>query len=199
MDPETLYTIGYTAAGTTAALAVVYFVIRYIQVGGDFSRARLANEIAQRYLTDSKFEEAVVKALTPPPPPPPPKPSPEPVLLLALMQREGRLLDFLLENVDGADNETLGAGVRTIHKACQKVLKEHLDMEPVLNGEEQAQIEVPAGFDPSAIRLTGNVTGQPPFKGALIHHGWRVTKIKISKPPEGQDAFVVAPAEVELP
>jgi hypothetical protein len=54
------------------------------------------------------------------------------------------------------------------------------------------------GFDPSAIRLTGNVTGAPPFKGTLEHHGWRVTKIKVQKPPEGQDAFVVAPAEVEL-
>ena len=112
--------------------------------------------------------------------------------LARLAQREGRLIDFLLENVDGADNETLRPGVRTIHKACQKVLQEHLDMEPVLKGEENAQVEVAPGFDPSAIRLTGNVTGQPPFKGTLEHHGGRVTKIKIAKPPEGQDAFVVA-------
>jgi hypothetical protein len=88
--------------------------------------------------------------------------------------------------------------VRTIHQACQKILKEHLDMEPVLKGEEKAMVEVPIGFDPSAIRLTGNVTGQPPFKGTLEHHGWRVKKIKLAKPAEGQDAFVVAPAEVEL-
>ena len=114
------------------------------------------------------------------------------------MQREGRLIDFLLENVDGADNETLGAGVRSIHQSCQKVLKEHLVLEPVLKGEERSVVEVPAGFDPSAIRLTGNVTGQPPFKGTLEHHGWRVAKIKINKPPEGQDAFVVQAAEVEL-
>ena len=53
--------------------------------------------------------------------------------------------------------------------------------------------------DPSAIRLTGNVTGQPPFKGTLQHHGWRVKQIKLAKPPEGQDEFVVQPAEVELP
>jgi len=64
------------------------------------------------------------------------------------------------------DNETLGAGVRSIHQACQKVLKEHLDMNG-LKGEEKATVEVPAGFDPSAIRLTGNVTGSPPFKGTL--------------------------------
>jgi hypothetical protein len=190
--------IVYAIAGTFAACAILFFAYLYLQAGGDFARARKANEIGQRWLSDAKFQDAVAKALTPPPPPPPPKPSPEPLLLLTLMQREGRLIDFLLENVDGADNETLGAGVRSIHQACQKVLKEHLDMEPVLKGEEKSTVEVPVGFDPSAIRLTGNVTGAPPFKGSLEHHGWRVTKIKLNKPAEGQDAFVVAPAEVEL-
>jgi hypothetical protein len=195
---ETEVQIGLAIAGTLVIVAILYFVYRYVQVGGDFAKHRQANEIAQRWLSDAKFQEAVAKALTPPPPPPPPKPSSEPLLLLTLMQREGRLIDFLMENVDGADNETLGAGVRSIHQACQKVLKEHLDMEPVLKAEEKSVVEVKVGFDPSAIRLTGNVTGSPPFKGTLEHHGWRVTKIKVQKPPEGQDAFVVQPAEVEL-
>jgi len=188
----------YAIVGTGVALALLYVVIRYVQTGGDFASDREARAVGQRYLSDEKFRDAVVKALNPPPPPPPPKPSPEPILLLALMQREGRLIDFLLENVDAADNETLGAGVRTIHQACQKVLKEHLDMEPVLKGEEKSPVTVPVGFDPSAIRITGNVTGAPPFKGTLEHHGWRVTKIKVAKPPEGQDGFILAPAEVEL-
>jgi hypothetical protein len=195
MDWET---IGWSVGATLAAVAILYFIYRYIQCGGNFARQRQAQQIAQRYLNDAKFQEAVTKVLTPPPPPPPPKPSPEPLLLLTLMQREGRLIDFLLENVDGADDQMLGAGVRDIHQKCQKVLKDHLDMEPVLKGEEKSQVEVPVGFDPSAIRLTGNVTGQPPFRGSLEHHGWRVTKIKVNKPPEGQDAFVLQPAEVEL-
>ena len=191
--------VGLAIVGTLVTAAILFFVYRYVQVGGDFAKHRQANEIAQRYLSDAKFKEAVTKVLTPPPPPPPPKPSPEPLLLLTLMQREGRLIDFLMENVDGADNETLGAGVRTIHQACQKVLKDHLDMEPVIKAEEKSQVDVKVGFDPSAIRLTGNVTGSPPFKGSLEHHGWRVTKIKVNKPAEGQDGFVVHPAEVELP
>lgn len=190
--------IGLAIAGTLAVMAVLYFVVRYVQTGGDFARHRQADQIAQRWLSDAKFQEAVTKALEPPKPPPPPKPNPEPLLLLTLMQREGRLVDFLLENIDGADNENLGAAVRNIHQACQKVLREHLVMEPVLKAEEKSVVEVPAGFDPSAIRLTGNVTGQPPFRGSLEHHGWRVTKVKLNKPPEGQDAFVVHPAEVEL-
>ena len=94
---------------------------------------------------------------------------------------------YTLELVDGADNETLGAGVRTIHQACQKVLQEHLDMEPVLKAEEKSMVEVPVGFDASAIRLTGNVTGSPPFKGSLEHHGWRYIKF-------GPDDFTILPA-----
>src|SRR5260221_613524 len=130
--------IYYAIGGTAVGMAILYFIVRYAQVGGDFARARQANEIGQRWLSDAKFQEAVTKALIPPPPPPPPKPSPEPILLLTLMQREGRLIDFLLENVDGADNETLGAGVRSIHQACQKILREHLDLEPVLKAEEKS-------------------------------------------------------------
>jgi hypothetical protein len=64
---------------------------------------------------------------------------------------------------------------------------------------EGDDVTVPAGFDPSAIRLTGNVTGQPPFNGKLQHRGWRVKELKLAAPPEGQDEFVLMPAEVELP
>ena len=120
------------------------------------------------------------------------------VRLLALLQREARLLDFLLEDISGASNDTLGAGVREVHKKSQTVLKDHLTLEPVLNQPENATVEILAGFDPSAVRLTGNVTGHPPFKGTLIHHGWRVKGYNLPKPPEGQDDLVIAPAEVEL-
>ena len=85
MDPQIYYAIG----GTLGVSLILFFAYRYLQVGGDFARARQANEIGQRYLDDAKFKEAVEKALTPPPPPPPPKPSPEPLLLLTLMQQDG--------------------------------------------------------------------------------------------------------------
>jgi hypothetical protein len=132
-------------------------------------------------------------------PPKPPRLSSEPVRALALLQREGRLLDFLLEDVSGAPDETLGAGVREVHSKAQKALREHLTLEPVLDKEEEATVEVPVGFDPSAIRLTGNVTGQPPFRGVLKHHGWRLKGYNLPAPPAGQDDLVLAPAEVELP
>ena len=128
----------------------------------------------------------------------PPKPSGAPLRLLALLQREGRLLDFLMEDVQPYTDAQIGAAVRDIHRNSRKALQDHLVLEPVLRETEGATVTVPVGFDPSAIRLTGNVTGQPPFTGALRHHGWRVREIKLAPPAAGQDAFVVQPAEVEL-
>jgi uncharacterized protein DUF2760 len=139
------------------------------------------------------------KPAPPPPPPPPPKRSAEPLRLLALLQREGRVLDFFLEDISGANDEQVGAGVRELHRKAQAALKEHLTLEPVLPQAEGETVEVKPGFDPSAVRLTGNVTGQPPFRGTLQHHGWRVKDYHLPAPPEGQDPFVIAPAEVDLP
>jgi hypothetical protein len=129
----------------------------------------------------------------------PPKPSGAPLRLLTLLQREGRLLDFLMEDMQTYSDAQIGAAVRDIHRTCRKALQEHLVLEPVLPEAEGAEVTVPTGFDPSAVRLMGNVTGQPPFRGALRHHGWRVRAINLAPPPVGQDEFIVQPAEVELP
>jgi hypothetical protein len=131
-------------------------------------------------------------------PPQPVKPSCEPLRLVTILQREGRLVDFFLEDIDGYTDDQVGAAVRDIHRNCRKAILEHVTLEPVLPESEGAEVTVPAGFDPSAVRVTGNVTGSPPFTGTLRHHGWRVKELKITPPPAGQDEFVVHPAEVEL-
>jgi hypothetical protein len=131
--------------------------------------------------------------------PKPAKPSGAPLRMLALLQREGRLLDFLMEDISGAQDVQVGFGVRELHKQCQQIVKKALELEPVLAGEQDSQVEVTAGFDPAAIRLTGNVSGNPPFKGVLKHPGWRVKKLNVAAPPEGVDEFVLMPAEVEMP
>jgi hypothetical protein len=131
--------------------------------------------------------------------PPPPKPTTDAaVQLLALFQREGRLVDFLREDIQPYDDSQIGAAVREIHKACRQVLTEHLTLEPVLSGTEGDEVTVPPGFDPSAIRLTGTVSGEPPFHGSLRHAGWRATQVKLPAQPSGQDPKIVAPAEVEI-
>jgi len=183
---------------TLVAVTVLFFIYVFA-TAGSFGRFLEARALASRWLTDASFAEKIKALSAPPPPVIPPKPSGEPLWLFTVLQREGRLLDFLLEDIDGYANDQIGAAVRDIHRQCQKAIKEHLQLEPVLNKAEGDAVEVASGFDPSAIRLTGNVAGQPPFKGALRHHGWRVKELKLSKPPEGQDPFVVQPAEVEVP
>jgi uncharacterized protein DUF2760 len=118
--------------------------------------------------------------------------------LLALLQREGRLVDFIEESLDGFSDAQIGAAARTVHAGCKRAIEEHFRIEPVYLEAEGAIITVATGFDPGAIRLTGNVVGQPPFRGSLRHHGWRVREAHLPSIPEGQDPHLVAPAEVEL-
>jgi Domain of unknown function (DUF2760) len=183
---------------TLAAVVVLWFLWVLVSAGS-LRRYFAARGIGRRWLGDAAFAGKVNALIESAKPAAPPKPSGEPLRLLMLLQREGRLLDFLLENIESYANDQVGAAVRDIHRNCQKALKDHLTLEPVLAQAEGASVEVPAGFDPSAIRLIGNVTGQPPFRGTLQHHGWRVQELRLAQPPEGQDEFVVHPAEVELP
>ena len=117
--------------------------------------------------------------------------------LLAWLQREGRLIDFLMESIDDYEDEQIGAAVRAIHSGCRKVIDEGLGLEPILPGEEEAAVEVPKGFDPVHIQLSGNVKGEPPYSGTLMHHGWKTNKVAVPV-PETVDTTVLAPAEVEL-
>ncbi|MEO8706791.1 MAG: DUF2760 domain-containing protein [Kofleriaceae bacterium] len=118
--------------------------------------------------------------------------------MLALFQREGRLVDFLREPLDGFSDADIGATARDVHRGCRKVLETHLAFEPVMPGEEDTKVSVPKGFDPAEIRLVGEAKGEPPFKGTLRHHGWRVVETKLPSLVEGIDRTVIAPAEVEV-
>jgi hypothetical protein len=186
---------------TLAAVVVLKLLFLLALGGGSLARLGLAFQAFRKTLGDAGFAEKVKPILHPPPPEPakPPRLSGEPLRLLTLLQREGRLLDFLLEDIGAAGDEQLGAGIRELHRKAQAVLKDRLTLERILPGEEEGPVEVPAGFDPSAVTLTGNVTGKPPFRGTLKHHGWRVKAYNLPTPPPGQDDLVVAPAQVELP
>jgi hypothetical protein len=171
-------------------------------------RLGLAFRCFFRVLSGKPVPAEALPAPEPPPALPEPEPEPEPdpaelaapaIQLLGLLQKEGRLLDFLQEEIDGYDDAQVGAAVRTIHRDCRQVLLEHLNPRPVLEGEEDGPVTVEAGFDPSRVRLIGNVTGEPPFSGLLRHHGWRAGVVKVPGLPEGHDPAVIAPAEVELP
>ena len=57
---------------------------------------------------------------------------------------------------------------------------------------------VDKGFDAHAIRLAGDVKGEPPWQGTLAHGGWRATDVKMPERPGFVDQRIVAPAEVEI-
>lgn len=118
--------------------------------------------------------------------------------LLALLQREGRFVDFVRDSVEGASDADIGAAAREVHRGCRKVLDQHLSLEPVMPGAEEEKVSVPKGFDPAEVRLIGEAKGEPPFRGTLRHHGWRVVDAKLPTLTEGVDRTVIAPAEVEL-
>jgi Domain of unknown function (DUF2760). len=120
------------------------------------------------------------------------------VQMLALLQRDGRLVDFLTENISPYPDAQLGAAVRTIHEACRKVLEHYVKLEPILNSEEDQPVTVQGGFDTAAIKLLGNVKGEPPIRGVLRHKGWHVKEVNLPPLPQGSGRMVIAPAEVEL-
>jgi hypothetical protein len=159
-------------------------------------------------LPSSSPPEAPPPAAAPSTAPPPPAAAPQAgaVLLLSLLQREGRLVDFLMEDIADYKDDQVGAAVRAVHKGCRKVLAERFALKPVLEGTEGGPVRVEPGFDPGRIRLVGNVRGEPPFSGTLAHPGWRAAKVELPRvagdgaaaaagPAAGE---IIAPAEVEL-
>lgn len=156
------------------------------------NRLGLAFKALWLTLTDAAFanraEQIVRKAPTGPD-----------LRVLAVLQRDGRLVDFLQEDIDAYSNEQVGAAVRDIHRGCRKALRDYLTVEPILGSPEGASVSVPNDFDPAEIRLTGEVKGTPPFRGTLKHHGWRVKSVHLPVIPGARDdSTVLAPAEVEV-
>jgi hypothetical protein len=117
--------------------------------------------------------------------------------LLALLQQEGRLIDFLEEDIEPYADAQVGAAVRAIHAGCRKALRQRMQIDRIYAEEDGAAVEVARGFDAGAVRLTGNVHGAPPFHGVLQHGGWRASNVVLPK-SAGIDPAVLAPAEVEV-
>lgn len=184
---------------------VLWFIIRTL---GN----RLLEQVAQRSLAAVSKSEPAPK---PAPKPEPVREAPKPTVdtgklltqgaktgaiqMLAILQRQGRLVDFLQEDLSGFADDQIGAAVRSIHAGCKQALDQHVKLEPIYNEAEGSRITVEPGFDPEAVRLSGNVVGEPPFTGELQHRGWRVATIDLPKRMNEDETLpVVAAAEVEV-
>ena len=96
-------------------------------------------------------------------------------------------------------NAQIGAAAREVHRDCGAALQRLFALRPVLSDEEGAEVDVPAGFDAGRYRLVGNVAGEPPFQGRMVHHGWEATACELPTwSGTAAAARVVAPVEVEL-
>lgn len=123
----------------------------------------------------------------------------EALTLLAALQREARWLDLVQEPLAAYSDAQVGAAARDVLRNCATVLQRFFGLQPVLSQEEGSGVEVPRGYDPQKFRLVGNVSGEPPFRGQLVHPGWQASKCELPEWSGGADAaLIVAPVEVEL-
>ncbi len=175
MDLDQLLLIGL---GIVLAL-VAWFIIRQLSLG--------------------LVQPAPAPVVAPEPAPLPPPSDAPAIQMLSILQRKGRLIDFLQEDLSLYEDAQIGAAVRTIHEGCKQALKEYVTIEPIFSEQEGSQVTLDAGFDAHAVRLTGNIAGDPPFRGALRHRGWRVAKIDLPERVGDQNKEkILAAAEVEL-
>lgn len=167
---------------------------------GEFAaRAWVAREPARLPASPAS---AAPKPADPKPAEPPKAPAPPDgsaaLQLLSILQREGRLVDFLEQDVASFSDADVGAAARVVHEGCRKALRAHVTVSPVRDEEEGASVELPAGFDAQRVKLTGNVQGKGPYRGKIVHRGWRAAEIKLPTLVAGHDPRILAAAEVEI-
>ena len=133
-------------------------------------------------------------------PPPANQAEAEIVSFLATLQAKGRLVDFLMDDINAFNDAQVGAAARVVHAGCKAALQEHFRIAPVRSESEGATVQVPAGYAADEYRLLGKISGQAPFSGVLVHHGWRTDQVKLPRIlRESSDRLpTIAPAEVEL-
>ncbi|MDM8540340.1 DUF2760 domain-containing protein [Desulfococcaceae bacterium HSG9] len=118
--------------------------------------------------------------------------------LLTVLQRDGRMMDFLAEDLSLYEDAQIGAAVRTVQEDCKKVITKKLAPKPILEEDEGDELTIKTGFDANAYKLTGNVTGEPPFKGIVRHRGWMIKNMELPTLSGDVDPQIMAPAEIEI-
>ena len=190
MDERTLLWAGWTAAALLAIVAVVLLVYwRQAREEADRLRAERGAGPPEPKAPPREVRPAVPKR---------PARS-DAVSLLAALQREARFVDLVQESLDQYSDEQVGAAARDVLRGCRAVLDRLFEVQPVVPQREGEVVQVPEGFDTGRFRLAGNVAGQPPFQGRLVHHGWQAKRCQLPQWSGSDEAAnVVAPAEVEL-
>jgi hypothetical protein len=117
--------------------------------------------------------------------------------MLGILQRDGRLVDFLMEDLTAYQDAQIGAAVRDVHRGCREALNRYATLAPVLEEDEGSTVTIPAGTEPARVKVVGNVAGAAPYRGVLRHRGWEATRLDLPPLP-ATGRTVIAPAEVEV-
>ena len=166
---------------------------------------RIAADILADFTTPAAPAPASSAKSTPAATAPLPKPAPVPAAdpgeraaqLLAVLQRDGRLVDFLMEDLAAYQDAQIGAAVRDVHAGCRQALSKYVTLTPVMDDEEGRPVTVESGTDPARVKVVGNVSGTPPLRGVLRHRGWEATRLELPPLPS-TGRTIIAPAEVEV-
>ncbi len=116
---------------------------------------------------------------------------------LAILQRDSRLVDFLMEDISSYEDDQVGAAVRELHDQCRDAVARYVTLTPVIDGVEGTFTQAPSK-DPNVVKFVGNVPATPPSGGLLRHKGWRASKVDLPALAAKQDAAIIAPAEIEV-
>lgn len=151
---------------------------------------RIADDILAVFTTASPAKLAAAPAAAP-------ETSDRATQMLSLLQRDGRFVDFLMEDLTAYPDAQVGAAARDVHSGCRQALSRYLSLTPVLDDDEGSQVTIGQGTDPARVKLVGNVVGTPPLRGVVRHRGWEATRVELP-PLSGTGRTIVAPAEVEI-
>ena len=194
-------------AASAAALVPVAVVPAAEPFRQDLAPATLALAIV---VLIGAFWQPRQKTAPPTPAAEPSRPAPQPpqasradaeiVYFLAMLQEKGRLVDFLMDDINAYSDAQVGAAARVVHAGCKGVFKEHFSIKPVRSEPEGSTVQVPAGYPADAYRLVGKIAGSAPFSGVLVHRGWKTDSVKLPQLLRGAaDSLpAIAPAEVEV-
>jgi hypothetical protein len=150
----------------------------------------LPEKVAEEYGFTRKVEA--------PPPPPPVRTSDGALQMLSILQRDARLIDFLMEDIAGYEDEQVGAAVRSLHEQSRVALHRYVTLSPVIDAVEGTRTQV-GKRDANSVKLIGNVPASgKATQGILRHKGWRVDKVDLPKIATSADTQILAPAEIEV-
>jgi hypothetical protein len=171
-------------SGGALALGIVALVTILARRDPDADRGSAAAEAARPVVVKTRASEADAEILN----------------FLATLQARGRLVDFLMDDINAHGDAQVGAAARVVHTGCKAVLQEHFRIRPVREESEGSTVQVAAGYAADEYRLLGRISGPAPFSGVLVHHGWKTDAVNLPRTlHSAADRLpVIAPAEVEL-